>query len=220
VLLRELKTIIDSTADAAFAVDGAGLIVAWNTAAVALFGVSAGEAIGKACGDILRGSDECGAVCSENCSIRQAVHDRRPIGNFDMQAQTTQGLKWLNISVMTAEVNNTTIPYSIHIVRAIDTPKKLEMLLRNFVISETALPAEEVKAIVSSTRSPAGQVELTDREREVLRLLAKGVTTAAIAERLGISRTTVNNHVQHILSKLNAHSRLEAIRRAEHAGLI
>jgi DNA-binding NarL/FixJ family response regulator len=50
--------------------------------------------------------------------------------------------------------------------------------------------------------------------------LAKGVTTAAIAERLGISRTTVNNHVQHILHKLNAHSRLEAIRRAEHAGLI
>ena len=35
-----------------------------------------------------------------------------------------------------------------------------------------------------------------------------------------ISRTTVNNHIQHILGKLNAHTRLEAIRRAEHAGLI
>jgi PAS domain S-box-containing protein len=220
VLLRELKTIIDSTADAAFAVDGAGLIVAWNTAAAALFGAQAGEAIGRACGEILRGSDECGVVCSENCSVRQAIHGRRPIGAFDMQAQTTHGLRWLNISVMTVEVNNTTIPYSIHIVRAIDMPKKLEMLLRDFVVSETALPAEEVKAILSSTRSPSNQVELTDREREVLRLLAKGMTTAAIAERLGISRTTVKNHVQHILSKLNAHSRLEAIRRAEHAGLI
>ncbi len=178
MLLRELKTIVDSTADAAFAVDGAGLIVAWNTAAAALFGVQAGEAIGRACGEILRGSDECGVVCSENCSVRQAVHGRRPVGNFDMMAQTAQGMKWLNVSVMTAEVNNTTLPYSIHIAR------------------------------------------LTDREREVLRLLAKGVTTAAIAERLGISRTTVNNHVQHILYKLNAHSRLEAIRRAEHAGLI
>jgi PAS domain S-box-containing protein len=220
VLLRELKTIIDSTADAAFAVDGAGLIVAWNTAAAALFGMPAGETIGKACGEILRGSDECGAVCSENCSIRQAVHSRRPISAFDMQAQTAQGMKWINVSVMTAEVNNTTTPYSIHIARAIDTPKKLEMLLRDFVVSETALPAEEIRSIISSTRSPASQVELTDREREVLRLLAKGVATAAIAERLGISRTTVNNHVQHILSKLNAHSRLEAIRRAEHAGLI
>lgn len=220
MLLRELKTIIDSTADAAFAVDGAGLIVAWNTAAAALFGVQAGEAIGRACGEILRGSDECGVVCSENCSIRQAVHGRRPVGNFDMMAQTDQGIKWLNVSVMTAEVNNTTLPYSIHIARAIDTPKKLELLLRDFVVSETTLPAEEVKSIISSARSPSSQVELTDRERDVLRLLAKGVTTAAIAERLGISRTTVNNHVQHILHKLNAHSRLEAIRRAEHAGLI
>jgi DNA-binding NarL/FixJ family response regulator len=137
-----------------------------------------------------------------------------------MMAQTAQGIKWLNVSVMTAEVNNTTLPYSIHIARAIDTPKKLELLLRDFVVSETALPAEEVKSIISSARSPSSQVELTDREWEVLRLLAKGVTTAAIAERLGISRTTVNNHVQHILHKLNAHSRLEAIRRAEHAGLI
>jgi PAS domain S-box-containing protein len=220
VLLRELKTIIDSTADAAFAVDGDGMIVAWNTAAAVMFGVQAGQVIGRACGEILRGSDECGAVCSENCSIRQAVHGRRPIGAFDLQAQTAQGMKWLNVSVMTAEVNNSTIPYSIHIIRTIDTTKKLEMLIRDFVVSETALPAEEVKSIVSSTRSPSSQVELTDREREVLRLLAKGVTTAAIAEQLGISRTTVNNHVQHILSKFNAHSRLEAIRRAEHAGLI
>ncbi|RMG50565.1 MAG: DNA-binding response regulator [Acidobacteria bacterium] len=46
------------------------------------------------------------------------------------------------------------------------------------------------------------------------------MTTADIADRLCISRTTVNNHIQHILRKLNAHSRLEAIRRAERAGLI
>jgi DNA-binding NarL/FixJ family response regulator len=53
-----------------------------------------------------------------------------------------------------------------------------------------------------------------------LKLLAKGRATEAIAKQLHISRTTVNNHVQHILNKLNAHTRLEAIRRAEHAGLI
>jgi PAS domain S-box-containing protein len=171
VLLRELKTIVESTADAAFAVDGAGLIVAWNTAAAALFGVQAGEAIGRACGEILLGSDECGVVCSENCSVRQVVHCRRPIGNFDMQAQTTQGLKWLNISVMTAEVNNTTIPYSIHIVRAIDTPKKLELLLRDFVVSETALPAEEVKAILSSSASSHLKIELSSATNPWARLL-------------------------------------------------
>jgi len=61
---------------------------------------------------------------------------------------------------------------------------------------------------------------LTDRELEILRLLGKGSTTSEVADQLHISRTTVNNHVQHILRKLDAHTRLEAIRRAEHAGLI
>jgi DNA-binding CsgD family transcriptional regulator len=41
-----------------------------------------------------------------------------------------------------------------------------------------------------------------------------------IAKQLQISPTTVNNHIQHILKKLNAHTRLEALRRAERAGLI
>jgi DNA-binding NarL/FixJ family response regulator len=41
-----------------------------------------------------------------------------------------------------------------------------------------------------------------------------------VADQLHLSRTTINNHVQHILRKLDAHSRLEAIRRAEHARLI
>ena len=45
-------------------------------------------------------------------------------------------------------------------------------------------------------------------------------STTTVAEQLHISRTTVNNHVQHILRKLDSHTRLEAIRRAEHAGLI
>jgi DNA-binding CsgD family transcriptional regulator len=57
-------------------------------------------------------------------------------------------------------------------------------------------------------------------DSEILRLLARGATTTTIAQQLHVSRTTVNNHVQHILRKLDAHSRLEAIRRAEHAGLL
>jgi two-component system, NarL family, response regulator DesR len=74
--------------------------------------------------------------------------------------------------------------------------------------------------LIATSRSSAREVELTDREAETLNLLAKGATTEEIAQQLHISRTTVNNHIQHILNKLNAHTRLEAIRRAERAGLI
>ncbi len=220
MLLRELKEMVESTADAAFAVDGAGLIVAWNAAAEAMFGLPAAEAVGKRCGQILQGMDECGPVCSPTCSIRRAAQWRHPVSNFDMQAPTPQGTQWLNVSTLRANIANSTAPYSLHIVRGIDVRKRLELLVRDFIVSEAKLPPEEARALVATTRSPARAVELTNRELEVLRLLAKGATTGAIANQLHISRTTVNNHIQRLLHKLNAHSRLEAIRRAERAGLI
>jgi PAS domain S-box-containing protein len=218
--LREVVELVDGTSDAAFAVDGTGQVVAWNGAAEELFGLTAHQALGKSCGEILQGADECGPVCSPECSVRQAVRRHQPVRNFDLQVQTREGVRWCNLSVMMAGGPNTPSPYSIHIVRSVDTQKRLELLVRDFVVTETSLPAEEVPALMSSRRAAARDTNLTARERDILRLLAKGSSTAAIAERFHISRTTVNNHIQHIHRKLNSHTRLEAVRRAEHAGLI
>jgi len=217
---EEIKRMIASTADAAFAIDVDGLIVAWNQAAEAVFALSAGKAIGRPCGDIVQGSDECGAVCSQECTVRQAVAKRHPISNFDLLMNTASGRQWCNVSVLVAENGASTNPYAVHIVRPIDLRKRLEILVRDFVVSKTNVPTEEAVAMISSTRSAASEAALTDRELEILRLLAKGSTTSGAADQLHISHTTVNNHVQHILRKLDAHTRLEAIRRAEHAGLI
>lgn len=52
--------------------------------------------------------------------------------------------------------------------------------------------------------------QLTQREREVLALLARGTTSAEMARRLGISPNTLRTHVQSVLTKLQVHSRLEA----------
>ncbi len=62
--------------------------------------------------------------------------------------------------------------------------------------------------------------DLTKREREVLSLLAEGLSNAAIAERLYVSLNTVRNHVQNILTKLQVHSKLEAVSTAVRRGLI
>jgi DNA-binding NarL/FixJ family response regulator len=62
--------------------------------------------------------------------------------------------------------------------------------------------------------------ELTAREREILELIAEGLTNSAIATRLFISVNTVRNHVQNVLSKLDAHSKLEALSVAIREGLI
>jgi DNA-binding CsgD family transcriptional regulator len=185
-----------------------------------LFGVPADQVLGSACGPILQGSDECGPVCGPHCTIKQAIRRDHQVRNFDLLVRTTEGERWCNISVLIARVSNSILPYSINIIRPIDTQKRLELLVRNFIVTETNLPVEQAKALVVSPRSPAQETNLTNRELEVLRCLAKGAATSEIAQQLHISRTTVNNHIQNILGKLNAHSRLEAVRRAELSGLI
>jgi DNA-binding NarL/FixJ family response regulator len=61
--------------------------------------------------------------------------------------------------------------------------------------------------------------ELTEREREVLRLMAQGVSNKEIAEKLVISMKTVSNHITNIFSKLQVADRAQAILRAREAGL-
>jgi len=61
--------------------------------------------------------------------------------------------------------------------------------------------------------------ELTEREREILTLIAQGYTNPAIAEQLVLSPKTVRNHVSSIFSKLQVAGRAEAIIRARDAGL-
>ncbi len=63
-------------------------------------------------------------------------------------------------------------------------------------------------------------VQLTPRQLEVLRYLAAGSTTAQVATRLGISVETVRNHVRGLMSRLGAHTRLEAVMRAHELGLV
>jgi DNA-binding NarL/FixJ family response regulator len=61
---------------------------------------------------------------------------------------------------------------------------------------------------------------LTDREREILKVAAEGLTTRQIALRLGVSERTVTTHLSRIYSKLGVGTRVAAIRLATDAGLI
>ena len=78
------------------------------------------------------------------------------------------------------------------------------------------LAAEPVPA--PDTDTP-GAPRLTERETEVLRLVAKGLSYKQIAERLVISHRTVQNHVQNTLGKLQLHNRVELVRYAIERGL-
>lgn len=90
---------------------------------------------------------------------------------------------------------------------AVFTPTLAGLVLGEYRRMATA-PDEAVKAPT-----------LTDRETEVLRLVAKGLSYRQIAERLVVSHRTVQNHVQSVLRKLALHNRVELTRYAIDQGI-
>jgi DNA-binding CsgD family transcriptional regulator len=84
------------------------------------------------------------------------------------------------------------------------------------VVGVFGLAEPRETSVVPAADSP----RLTPRQMEVLREIAAGRSTAQIAERLGISKLTVRNHVRGITQRLGVHSRLEAVLRASDAGLV
>jgi PAS domain S-box-containing protein len=199
-----------------FAVDSAGRICAWNNAAVELFGLSAAETLNVPSHKILQCSDESGMVCSEQCIIERTAQDHRPLVNFDLRVQTKTGKLWCNLSKLIGSDPSSGVRQVIYIVRPCEVRKRLEQALSEFVRTQ----ARNGGSIISSVLPPGINLSLTSREVEVLRNLAKGQSTRAIANQLNISSATVNNHIKHILRKLDVHTRLEAIRHAESVGVI
>ena len=216
---KQFLLMVEGTGDAAFAVDSAGRIRAWNRAAAELFGRSEAEVMSTSCHELLQCSDEDGKVCSNHCVVENWAADNRPPENFDLRVQTKVGRLWCNISTLIASDPKSGGRYAINIVRPIEIRNRFEQALSEFVRLHMN-GSWNRKLPVGPALTPSVNVRLTRRELEVLRSLARGYTTRAIANELNISSTTVKNHIKHVLAKFGAHTRLEAIRRAETAGLI
>ncbi|MFI7573526.1 response regulator [Micromonospora sp. NPDC049497] len=92
--------------------------------------------------------------------------------------------------------------------------------LAGLVLGEYRRLAADSSGGAGASGSAGGAApRLTDRETEVLRLVAKGMSYKQIAERLGLSHRTVQNHVQNTLGKLQLHNRVELTRYAIEQGL-
>ena len=80
--------------------------------------------------------------------------------------------------------------------------------------------ATEPAANGGQARRPAGDEGLSDRELEVLRLLATELTGPEIARRMFVSVNTLRTHTKHIFTKLDVNTRQAAVRRATELGLL
>ena len=94
----------------------------------------------------------------------------------------------------------------------------VERILNSIGETETLIPEKE-GPVTHFAQMPFGE-SLSDREMEVLRLITQGATNHEIAEQLVITEGTVKSHINHILGKLDAHNRTEAVARARRLGLI
>ena len=194
--------------DGVVAVDSNQRVILWNRAAEELLGVSAKKALGQYCYEIVCGRDEQSArLCRQACQMMVLAKQGKPVPSSDMftVAQAGQQL-WLNVSHVVAHKTGHRLTL-VHIFRDISQHKAMEHLIHQL---STALDGLRKRGPSAGPEQFRGE-RRTRREHQVLKLLAEGGSTSAIAEQLHISRFTVRNHIQKILSKLGAHSRAEAV---------
>lgn len=210
--------LVDRTADGAFAVDHSLRIQAWNAAATVLLGHAPDEAVGRPCYAVITGrADDGGLFCRRRCEPLRCALAGRFHPNFEICTRTRDGkMLWVSISIVVMPLSPNGGGEMVHIFRPIERQKQLEAFVRQTISNaEEHLP---VKPPSSGSPSPAVR-SLSGRERDVLRLLRNGRTTHEVASALGICATTVRTHMQHILEKLDLHSKTAAVLYAERHGI-
>ena len=187
---RSLEALGD-TVDGLYLVDHRQRIVRWNAGAERLLGYSASEVLQHKCHEVIAGCLRDGrALCSPDCAVHGSVARGELPQGVECWARAKDGHQvWLRVNLIV-------IPYH-------PLPLVAHHLQQMPDVGQTAGEAPDGPDLRGSA--------LTPRERQVLCLLADGLSNVAIALRLGASTFTVRNHVQHILTKSGTHSRAEAV---------
>ncbi len=198
---------LELTSEPAFVSDESGRIVGWNDGARALLGYEAAEVVGRRCCEVIQGLDIFGnCYCTEHCNPMEMIERGAPLHGFELDVRKASGERVraaFSLFVVSGRPSSYTI---VHLMRPAATEPR----------------DAEAGAAAGRRRRTAGEASknLSQREIQVLRLLAEGATTQGISNSLSISTATVRTHVQNILRKLGAHSKLEAVAVAQRDRLL
>jgi PAS domain S-box-containing protein len=227
---REYFDILCNTGDGVFIVDSNKHIVRWNKGAEKILKYSEPDVLDRECYSVISGRilpDKM--LCVQNCRLHGAAIKGTPHRNFDIMSQTKDGEPlWLNLSIFSPIPGDD--QFVAHLIRDVTRERKTSIALDQFLadlVSQSIIPKET--AAEKQAKNPAGiryqlpeksSVALSAREIEVLTLLAEGLSTKSLAQKLNISHFTARNHIQNILVKLDLHSKAQAVSYAFKKGIL
>lgn len=197
-----LSVNILAISDGAFAVDAKRLVTSWNHAAEVLLGVPATEAVGLPCCRLL------GALGIRCC--RYCPHHHGDVA--DGPSRRDGGARRAHAPAGPASP----VMMSAFLASLPDSEPRIVHVMQIAPVDHLALALSGREATYDATPHP----ELTEREREILCMLARGCVTHQIARELMISYVTVRNHIAHITAKLGVRTQLQAVAAAAREGLL
>jgi PAS domain S-box-containing protein len=194
----ELATLCDALSmspDAILAIDERRRIVFWNKAAQSMLGFTSDEVTGRACSTVLAGADHFGnRYCSDTCPVISIVQRGEELHPFQLRIRAKDGQQ---------------VPVDVSAIKFILSPSRRIVLAYTIRRAQIGQPDHTPRQ--QEPVKDARVAALTARELEILGLLAAGEDSADISVRLGISRVTARNHIQHLFQKLEVHSKAEAV---------
>jgi DNA-binding CsgD family transcriptional regulator len=193
--------LFQNSSNPVFAIDGQRRICFWNDACEELMGRSFQEVKSRTCYSVMEGMDVRGnPFCGPDCDVAHRVERSLPVKDYDMAITNAEGDSVLvNVGAYSIpkELRNGTDVVAFLSLRRVDCYRFLQRMESGGGLKWAECRPEKF--------------HLTPREMEILKMASNGVRTAGIAEGLSISTHTVKNHFKNILSKLDVHSRTEAV---------
>jgi PAS domain S-box-containing protein len=221
--MKSLFQALTTVADGAFIIDKEQHIIYWNQAAQEILGYSENEVMSQPCYEILAGGDDqCEHICHNHCRVAVTAFAGGTVKNYDMCVRTKHDdIRWINMSTFPFSIDdNESGPVLVHLFRDATHKRQTEQFIYQMLEAAKDLQDKELLHTTPSSSAEPSITDLTNREREVLSLLAHGLSTTNIAQSLSISPATVRNHIRNIRQKLQVHTRLEAVVYAFKHGLV
>jgi DNA-binding CsgD family transcriptional regulator len=188
--------------DQAVWVTGPDRSLRWlNRKAEVLLGLRAADWVGKPCHVAVQGRDSTGRpFCTARCRLCVSAERREPVAPVDFEVGPRgPRARWTRVTTVPVETPAGAV--LVHLATDLDRERRLSRWMERVADRSAPIRAADPRP----TRA------LTPRESEILDLLVEDVELPRIAHLLGISKTTVRNHVQRMLAAIDAHSIQEAV---------